>query len=312
MQNEKLATEIAKINISTAKDIKREEEATPNLGGEYKPKNTLEKHLKEIDEFATKRRRRIDAITEEARKDSLAMAIAFEESMNPANLPKPPEPEMSHPDLAWKTMFGNASPLKGMSDEEMKTWKEINEASMQGQSEYIRQFEDMKESLHNILGSLSIDFGSSLIEGLASGEGFKGAFSGLMNSLGNVMIDFGKKALIANNAFKAFKIAFNIAPGSSGATAKALGLIAGGAIMKGLSSKIPKLAQGGMATNPTLAMIGDNPSGKEMVLPFEKTGEFANKIALQMGGNGNFGGTLTTRISGRDLLILLERENRKR
>lgn len=288
-----------------------------NLGegkkGKYANKiEALKAVIKEEHDLLKKQIENEENALKESNKNAIAMAIAFEESMNPANLPKPPEPEMSHPDLAWKTMFGNASPLKGMSDEEIKTWKEINEASMQGQSEYIRQFEDMKENLHNILGSLSIDFGSSLIEGLASGEGFKGAFSGLMNSLGNVMIDFGKKALVANNAFKAFKTAFNIAPGSSGATAKALGLIAGGAIMKGLSSKIPKLAQGGMATNPTLAMIGDNPSGKEMVLPFEKTGEFANKIALQMGGNGNFGGTLTTRISGRDLLILLERENRKR
>jgi hypothetical protein len=91
----------------------------------------------------------------------------------------------------------------------------------------------------------------------------------------------------------------------------AIALIAGGAIVRGIAAniKVPKFAEGGAVTNPTLAMIGDNPSGKEMVLPFEKTGEFANKIALQMGGNrGEF--IHTTRISGNDLLILTERAKR--
>jgi len=170
---------------------------------------------------------------------------------------------------------------------------------------------NMQEDMHNILGEMSVDFGANLLEDLVAGEGFQGAFSGLMKSLGAVMIDFGKKALIANEAFAAFKMAFNISPGSKGATVKALGLIAGGAIMKGLGSKIPKLAQGGMATNPTLAMIGDNKSGKEMVLPFERTGEFANMIASKMsGGGGEF--IHTTRISGNDLLILTERAKRAR
>jgi hypothetical protein len=74
---------------------------------------------------------------------------------------------------------------------------------------------------------------------------------------------------------------------------------------------VPKFAEGGMATNPTLAMIGDNKSGKEMVLPFERTGEFANMIASKMGGGG--GDFIhTTRISGNDLLILTERAKRAR
>ena len=37
--------------------------------------------------------------------------------------------------------------------------------------------------------------------------------------------------------------------------------------------RIPKLAEGGIVTGPTLAMIGDNPSGKEAVIPLEKAGQ---------------------------------------
>ncbi|MAA64952.1 MAG: hypothetical protein CL581_09280 [Alteromonadaceae bacterium] len=36
---------------------------------------------------------------------------------------------------------------------------------------------------------------------------------------------------------------------------------------------IPKLAEGGIVTGPTLAMIGDNASGKEAVIPLEKAGQ---------------------------------------
>ncbi|MCV6900926.1 hypothetical protein OE165_28235, partial [Escherichia coli] len=61
-----------------------------------------------------------------------------------------------------------------------------------------------------------------------------------------------------------------------------------------------------------LAMIGDNKSGKEMVLPFERTGEFANMIASKMSGGGGGEFIHTTRISGNDLLILTERAKRAR
>lgn len=55
--------------------------------------------------------------------------------------------------------------------------------------------------------------------------------------------------------------------------------------------KIPLLAEGGIVTGPTLAMIGDNPSGKEAVIPLEKAG--------QMGfGGGNGPITLNINVGG--------------
>ena len=35
---------------------------------------------------------------------------------------------------------------------------------------------------------------------------------------------------------------------------------------------IPRLAQGGITTGPTLAVIGDNPGGREAVIPLDKSG----------------------------------------
>jgi hypothetical protein len=56
-----------------------------------------------------------------------------------------------------------------------------------------------------------------------------------------------------------------------------------------------------MTLGPTLALIGDNPSGKEAVIPFEKMGQFL----------GQFGGSQEVvvygRLDGRDIMISNER-----
>jgi hypothetical protein len=45
-----------------------------------------------------------------------------------------------------------------------------------------------------------------------------------------------------------------------------------------------KLAEGGMVTGLTRAVLGDNPSGKEAVIPFEKMGSFLGKYGNNSGG----------------------------
>jgi len=52
----------------------------------------------------------------------------------------------------------------------------------------------------------------------------------------------------------------------------AAGLAGGGAAAL-FGRLVPSFAEGGMVTGPTLAMVGDNPSGKEMIIPWEKLGE---------------------------------------
>lgn len=71
-------------------------------------------------------------------------------------------------------------------------------------------------------------------------------------------------------------------------------------------SGIPFHAAGGITTGPHLAMVGDNPSGREAIIPFERMGEFVNNFT------GGDGGTLETRISGDDLVVLLNRANTRR
>jgi hypothetical protein len=68
---------------------------------------------------------------------------------------------------------------------------------------------------------------------------------------------------------------------------------------------IPKFAEGGITSGPTLAMVGDNPSGKEAIIPLEKMGQIFG--GMQGGGTG--GGRLTASVSGTDLKFVLDRTN---
>jgi hypothetical protein len=67
----------------------------------------------------------------------------------------------------------------------------------------------------------------------------------------------------------------------------------------------PALAQGGLATGPTMALVGDNRNARvdpEVIAPL-------SKLKSMMGDMG-MGGVLETRISGNDLIILLNRSQK--
>jgi hypothetical protein len=68
--------------------------------------------------------------------------------------------------------------------------------------------------------------------------------------------------------------------------------------------KPPKLAKGGLAFGPTMAVVGDNVgarSNPEVIAPLDK---LQSMLGGSMGGDGFIA---STRLDGRDLLIVLER-----
>lgn len=96
---------------------------------------------------------------------------------------------------------------------------------------------------------------------------------------------------------------FNIA-----AAAAAGGIAAG--IFNSLISKvgIPALAEGGVLTSPRLVMAGEYPGARtnpEIVTPENKMRDVMGEMLQRFGGAG--GGTLTARVSGDDLLFVLEK-----
>jgi hypothetical protein len=48
-------------------------------------------------------------------------------------------------------------------------------------------------------------------------------------------------------------------------------------------SRIPKLARGGITSGPTLAMVGDNPGGREAIIPLDSSGGFIDSLAGAVG-----------------------------
>ena len=90
------------------------------------------------------------------------------------------------------------------------------------------------------------------------------------------------------------------------AIAPAIAALAG-SLGKSLIMKVgaPKLAEGGLAYGPTMATVGDNRNARvdpEVIAPL-------SKLKSMMGDMG-MGGVLETRISGNDLIILLNRSQK--
>ena len=113
------------------------------------------------------------------------------------------------------------------------------------------------------------------------------------------------KSAVANAISLAFSpTPDNIATGGAAGLAKAVGYKAA---IGSLLTSIPKLHDGGMTLGPQLALIGDNPSGREAVIPMEKMGSFIGQVA---GTNQNM--NVTGRIHGADILLAQERAKRNR
>jgi len=92
------------------------------------------------------------------------------------------------------------------------------------------------------------------------------------------------------------------------AAAAAAGALASGLFNKLVSSVgIPALAEGGVISGPTTALMGEYPGARtnpEIVTPENKMRDVFKGVMRNFGGMG--GGALTTRISGRDILFILE------
>lgn len=133
---------------------------------------------------------------------------------------------------------------------------------------------------------------------------------GSLAEFANVAVQAGKKVIailikegVAGAISNALKnSAFALAnPLAAVALAGAAG-IAASALFSGILGKvkIPALAEGGITTGPQLAMVGDNPGGREAIIPL-------NKLPGLLGGMGGNGYIAETRIQGTELILLLKR-----
>jgi hypothetical protein len=179
---------------------------------------------------------------------------------------------------------------------------------------------DVAGAMETAAEGMAVSFGMMLGESLATGDKLQGVGTMILTTLADLAIQVGQIAIGVGISVEAIKTALmtlnpivaviaGIALVALGSAAKnALAQSAGGGDSAG-SRGVPAFAQGGLVTGPMLAMVGDNPSGKEAIIPFERMGEF-----MKMAGAGEpktQNVVVTGRISGRDIYITNERATKE-
>lgn len=161
-------------------------------------------------------------------------------------------------------------------------------------------FENLNVGLQNIvdgtLNDLAIGFGDELGKAL-SGAGF--SISSLITPMADALAQFGKLAIQTGITATGIKLALKPPINPALAIAGGVALVA---LSKLVKSKVPALAEGGLATGPTMALVGDNRNARvdpEVIAPLSKL------RGMLDGGGSPY--VLSTRVSGADLIVIMEK-----
>ena len=161
-------------------------------------------------------------------------------------------------------------------------------------------FENLNVGLQNIvdgtLNDLAIGFGDELGKAL-SGAGF--SISSLITPMADALAQFGKLAIQTGITAAGIKLALKPPINPALAIAGGVALVA---LSKLVKSKVPALAEGGLATGPTMALVGDNRNARvdpEVIAPLSKL------RGMLDGGGSPY--VLSTRVSGADLIVIMEK-----
>ena len=168
---------------------------------------------------------------------------------------------------------------------------------------------DLNTQIGNILQGSFVDFATMIGEGLGalmSGADFDWG-SKILELLGSTLKSLGQALVTYATTMEAFKTAMKTVFTSPWvALAAGVAAIAAGAALTNLAKKPIKLATGGLAYGPTLAVVGDNPgasSDPEVVAPL-------SKLRSYMGGGQSIElvGDVAFQIHGDSLRAVLNRE----
>lgn len=194
------------------------------------------------------------------------------------------------------------SPIKSMTEAQFKMIEAAKEMS-----------KNISSAIQGAATSFAIGIGEMIGSAMAGGEGFKNFGQFALMTLAGLLQQVGEMAVQTGIALMGIKVALKtLNPAVAIAGGIALIALASG-IKTSLAKRaesiqggggIPMLAEGGIATGPTLAMIGEG-RGPEAVIPLDK-------LEGMMGGFGGQNVVVTGRIQGSDILISSERAQRER
>ena len=193
-----------------------------------------------------------------------------------------------------------ASPLEGMgvTEEQTTAWIETQKRQYERMQAVVAE---MNDALSNAVASAAVSVGE-MLGNLITGEEFN-PIQRLLEMLGKLLKDLGTALITYAGLIEAFKKTF-----SNPYVAIAVGVaaVAAGTVFMNLAKKPIKLAQGGLAYGPTMAVVGDNPGAAndpEVVAPLSKLRDYMGGQKLELTGD------IEWELRGDTLRALLNREN---
>jgi hypothetical protein len=178
--------------------------------------------------------------------------------------------------------------LKLQQKELEQTMKDMERSEierLQARQQYLKNQEDILEQSRSNMSKL---------------------FRGIIIGIADFLIQMGTSLIIAAVATDKFKESLFTSP-KAAAAAGAVAVTAGLAT-RAIMERGPRFANGGIVSGPTLGLVGEYPGAStnpEVIAPLDKLQSMLGGM-----GSGENGFIAETRVSGRDLALVLSRYNK--
>lgn len=174
-----------------------------------------------------------------------------------------------------------AAPLEGMgvTEEQVTAWIETQKRQYERMQGVVKE---MNEALNSAIQGAFIILGEELGD-LITGEEFN-PIQRMLELLGKLLKDLGTALITYAGLIEAFKNTFK---NPYVAIAVGVAAVAAGQVFMKLAKKPIKLAQGGLAYGPTMAVVGDNPGAAndpEVIAPLSKLRNYMGGQKLELTG----------------------------
>jgi oligoribonuclease (3'-5' exoribonuclease) len=165
----------------------------------------------------------------------------------------------------------------------------------------------IQQEFRNLFESLANTYADAIVAIANGGDPLQTLFNGILLTVSSFMDSFGKAILSVGVALLQLDVALS-SLNPFLAIAGGIALIAAAGVAKSMAQKgVTPFADGGIVSGPTLGLVGEYPGAStnpEVIAPL-------NKLKSLIGGTGDGDGFVAeTRISGRDLAIVLNRYNK--
>jgi len=162
------------------------------------------------------------------------------------------------------------------------------------------------QAFTNLQVELIDEFAQSLAGLFQAGKGMKGFGNNILRVMATFLRQLGRLMIAAGTATKAFKE--SLAKNPQLAIAAGIAAIATAGAIQAHLNNVPKFAEGGIVSGPTLGLMGEYAgaaSNPEVIAPLDK-------LKSMIGDTGQTGFVAETRVDGRDLFIVLNRYEKDR